>query len=184
MATFVAEPELVEEVSGLDKKKVLTLEVLTLAIFLFVSELVRVDVVGILMMVLLPLLGLVSPEASLSGLSSNAVVSIIAVMIMGAGLDKTGVMSVLASHIVRLAGKSKTRIVALISMSVAAISSFMQNIGAAALFLPAVVRISRERSALPIQPAALRTLLRYTHRCAPRNGGHPLLPDLRQVHTP
>ncbi len=152
LATFVAEPELVEEVSGLDKKKVLTLEVLTLAIFLFVSELVRVDVVGILMMVLLPLLGLVSPEASLSGLSSNAVVSIIAVMIMVAGLDKTGVMSVLASHIVRLAGKSKTRIVALISMSIAAISSFIQNIGAAALFLPAVVRISRR---LRIPPSHL-----------------------------
>ncbi len=141
--TFFADPELVEEVAGLDKRKVLTLEILVLAIFLFVSELVRVDVVGILMMVLLPLLGLVDPEKSISGLSSNAVVSIIAVIIIGAGLDKTGVMNVLANHIIKLAGKSKTRIITLISGTVAFISSFMQNIGAAALFLPAAVRISR-----------------------------------------
>ena len=143
LATFFADPELVEGVAGIDKRKALTLEVLVLAIFLFVSELIRVDVVGILMMVILPLLGLVEPEKAISGLSSNAVVSIIAVIIIGAGLDKTGVMNVLANQIIKLAGKSKTRIITLISGTVALISSFMQNIGAAALFLPAAVRISR-----------------------------------------
>ncbi|EDP76164.1 SLC13 family permease [Hydrogenivirga sp. 128-5-R1-1] len=148
-ATFIADEALIKDTVGLDKDKVLTLEVLTLAIYLFVSELVRVDVVGILMMVLLPLLGLVSPEKAIGGLSSNAVVSIIAVIIIGAGLDKTGVMNVLAGYIIRFAGKSKTRIVALISGTVALISSFMQNIGAAALFLPAVVRISK-RLRIPV----------------------------------
>ena len=147
--TFLAEEELVASVTGLDKDKVLTLEVLALAIFLFVSELVRVDVVGILMMVLLPLIGLVDPQKAVSGLSSNAVVSIIAVIIIGAGLDKTGVMNILAGYIVKLAGRSKTRIIALISGTVAFISSFMQNIGAAALFLPAVVRISK-RLRIPV----------------------------------
>ncbi|NPA42176.1 MAG: SLC13 family permease [Aquificae bacterium] len=147
--TFFADSAVVEETFGIDKQKVLTLEVLVLAIYLFVSELVRVDVVGLLMMVLLPLIGLVSPEKAIGGLSSNAVVSIIAVIIIGAGLDKTGVMNVLASYIIRLAGKSKTRIIALISGTVAFISSFMQNIGAAALFLPAVVRISK-RLRIPV----------------------------------
>ncbi|WP_457600830.1 SLC13 family permease [Hydrogenivirga sp.] len=147
--TFFLDESQVREAFGLDKEKVLTLEVLTLAIYLFVTELVRVDVVGITMMVLLPLLGLVSPEKAIGGLSSNAVVSIIAVIIMGAGLDKTGVMNTLAGYIIRLAGRSKTRIIALISGTVAFISSFMQNIGAAALFLPAVVRISR-RLRIPV----------------------------------
>lgn len=152
LATFFTDPVLVEELTGLDKKKVLTLEVLTLAIYLFVSELVRVDVVGILMMVILPLLGLVKPEEAISGLSSNAVVSIIAVIIIGAGLDRAGVMNVLAGYILKFAGKSRTRITALISGTVALISSFMQNIGAAALFLPAVLRISRR---LGIHPGQL-----------------------------
>ncbi len=118
--------------------------VLALAITLFIFEWVRVDVVGIIMMVLLPILGLVTPQEAISGLSSNAVVAIIAVIIIGAGLDKTGCMNYLAQRIIRVAGKSESRIVTLISATVALISSFMQNIGAAALFMPAVIRIGRQ----------------------------------------
>ncbi len=117
---------------------------LIFVILLFVFEVVRVDMVGLLMMVLLPLSGVITPSQAISGLSSNAVVSIIAVIIIGDGLDKTGVMNIFARHIIRLAGKSEVRIMALISGTVAFISGFMQNIGAAALFLPATNRICRQ----------------------------------------
>ena len=76
---------------------------LGLTIFLFVSEIVRVDVAAIAVMVLLGLTsmlpgyeGLVPLQHLFAGFSSNAVISIIAVMIIGAGLDKTGIMSQLA----------------------------------------------------------------------------------------
>jgi di/tricarboxylate transporter len=111
---------------------------------LFIFEIVRVDMVGLLMMVLLPLAGVITPSQAISGLSSNAVVSIIAVIIIGEGLDKTGVMNIFARHIIRHAGKSEVRIMGLISGTVAFISSFMQNIGAAALFLPATNRICKQ----------------------------------------
>jgi len=111
---------------------------------LFVFDIVRVDMVGLLMMVLLPLSGVIEASQAISGLSSNAVVSIIAVIIIGEGLDKTGVMNIFARHIIQLAGKSEARIMALIASTVAFISSFMQNIGAAALFLPATNRICRQ----------------------------------------
>ncbi|GAF98296.1 unnamed protein product, partial [marine sediment metagenome] len=74
----------------------LTMIVLVFVIVLFIFEWVRVDVVGIIMMVLLPLIGLVTPKEAFLGLSSNAVVSIMAVIIIGAGLDKTGVMNKVA----------------------------------------------------------------------------------------
>ncbi len=122
----------------------IVLAVLVFAILLFIFEWVRVDVVGIMMMVILPLLGVVTAKQAISGLSSNAVVSIIAVIIIGAGLDKTGVMNILARQIIKLAGKSETRIMALIAATVGLISSFMQNIGAAALFMPAATRISKQ----------------------------------------
>ncbi len=122
----------------------LVFAVLLLVIGLFVLEWVRVDVVGIMMMVLLPIIGLVTPHEAISGLSSNAVVAIIAVIIIGAGLDKTGCMNVLSRRIIKAAGKSENRIMVLISATVALISSFMQNIGAAALFMPAVIRIGRQ----------------------------------------
>ena len=111
---------------------------------LFIFEIVRVDMVGLLMMVMLPLAGVITPAEAISGLSSNAVVSIIAVIIIGEGLDKTGAMNMVARQIIRYAGKSRVRIMALVSGTVAFISGFMQNIGAAALFLPATNRICRQ----------------------------------------
>ncbi|THB80944.1 MAG: SLC13 family permease [Desulfobacteraceae bacterium] len=121
----------------------MTMTVLAFVVFLFISEWVRVDVVGVMMMVLLPLIGLVSPKEAFVGLSSNAVCSIIAVIIIGAGLDKTGAMNKVAKPIIKLAGTSESRIIILISSTVGIISSMMQNIGAAALFLPAAQRISK-----------------------------------------
>ncbi|MFC1610498.1 SLC13 family permease [Myxococcota bacterium] len=123
---------------------ILVMALIALAVFLFIVEWVRVDVVAILVMVALPLLHLVTPKEAFSGLSSNAVVSIIAVIIIGAGLDKTGVVNNLVGPVLRLAGKSQSRVVIAISCTVAGISSFMQNIGAAALFLPAIQRVSKK----------------------------------------
>ncbi|MGD2151200.1 MAG: SLC13 family permease [Desulfobacterales bacterium] len=128
---------------------ILTMIVLVFAVILFIFEWVRVDVVGIIMMVMLPLIGLVSPKDAFVGLSSNAVCSIIAVIIIGAGLDKTGVMNKVAGPIIKLAGNSEKKVITLISGTVGIISSMMQNIGAAALFLPAAQRIAK-RMGVPI----------------------------------
>ena len=132
------------EMTVITKDMIIVFCLLGLAIFLFVTDLLRVDLVGLLMMVLLPLTGVLTAEQAIAGLSSNAVVSIIAVMIIGAGLNKTGVMNAVAGQIIKIVGRSETRIMAVISLTVAIISSFMQNIGAAALFMPATMRISRQ----------------------------------------
>ena len=130
------------------------LGILTLTIALFVSEIVRVDVAAISVMVVLALSStigpqLIRPEDVFSGFSSNAVIAIIAVMIIGAGLDKTGVMNQVARPIIRLAGDTESRLITIISSTTALISSFIQNIGAVALFLPAIGRISM-RTNIPL----------------------------------
>ena len=127
----------------LTTEMILVMLMIGVAIFLFIVEWVRVDVVAILMMVVLPLLHLVTPKEAFIGLSSNAVVSIIAVIIIGAGLDRTGLINNLVTPVMKIAGKSASRVIIAISITVAGISSFMQNIGAAALFLPAIQRISK-----------------------------------------
>ncbi len=133
---------------------------LLLTIYLFAFEVLEVDVTAISIMVLLGLTtlfapimgleeGLVSTDKLFDGFSSNAVMSIIAVMIIGAGLDKTGIMSKVASFILDVGGTSEKRIIPIVSSTVGFISSFMQNVGAAALFIPVVSRISA-RSGLPM----------------------------------
>ena len=134
--------------------------ILLLTIYLFAFEIVDVDVAAISIMVLLGLTSLLAPYMGLekglvdtsrlfNGFASNAVMSIIAVMIIGAGLDKTGLMSKVATFILRVGGTTEARIIPIISATVGFISSFMQNVGAAALFLPVVSRISA-RSGLPM----------------------------------
>ncbi|MYD76356.1 MAG: SLC13 family permease, partial [Gammaproteobacteria bacterium] len=132
------------------------LSILVFTICLFAFEVVRVDVAAVSIMVLIGLTslipgydGLVEAEQLFSGYSSNAVISIIAVMIIGAGLDRTGIMGKLANAILRLGGATEGRVITIVSGSVGLVSSFLQNIGAAALFLPVVHRIAR-RGNLPI----------------------------------
>ena len=133
---------------------------LLLTVYLFAFEVVGVDVAAVTVMVLLGLTTLLAPYMGLSqglvdnkhlfdGFASNAVISIIAVMIIGAGLDRTGIMSKVAAFILKVGGTTETRIIPIISATVGFISSFMQNVGAAALFLPVVSRISA-RSGLPM----------------------------------
>ncbi len=134
--------------------------ILVLTIYLFAFEVVGVDVAAVTVMVLLGLSSLLAPVMGLEqglvdnkhlfdGFASNAVISIIAVMIIGAGLDRTGIMSKVAGFILKVGGTTETRIIPIISATVGFISSFMQNVGAAALFLPVVSRISA-RSGLPM----------------------------------
>ncbi len=130
--------------------------IVAFAVFIFATELLRVDVAALLILTLLGLLifvpgleELLTTDVLFSGFSSNAVISIIGVMILGGGLDKTGAMERVAWAILRYGGKTEKQIVALISSTAAVVSSFMQNIGAAALFLPVVSRIS-SRTKLPM----------------------------------
>jgi di/tricarboxylate transporter len=128
---------------------VLVLIVLAMTIILFVTEAFRVDVIAIMIMITLPWLGLITPAEAFSGLASNAVVAIIAVMILSYGVGRSGVMNRITRPIIRVAGSSEKRLIGLVSAAVGLISSFMQNIGAVALFLPAVMRISK-KTRIPI----------------------------------
>ncbi|MFK7862269.1 MAG: SLC13 family permease [Granulosicoccus sp.] len=141
---------------ALNFEMILVMGILGVTIILFAFEILRVDIAAICIMVLLGLTTMVpgidpviNREELFSGFSSNAVISVIAVMIIGAGLDKTGIMNRVAATILNKGGKTEKRIIPLVSGTVAIISSFMQNIGAAALFLPVVSRISA-RTGLPM----------------------------------
>lgn len=127
----------------------LTLFILLGTIFLFIIDKLRVDVVAILVMITLPWFGLVTPSETFSGLSSNAVISIMAVMILGYGVDKSGVMDHLTKPILTIAGESQKRLIAVIGGAVGVLSAFIQNIGATALFLPAVLKISNQTKIPP-----------------------------------
>ena len=144
------------ELIALNTEMSVVLAVLAVTVTLFVTEVFRIDLTAIITMVSLGLLSQIPGLSNLAdtsrlfdGFASNAVISIIAVMIIGAGLDKTGLMSIIAGFILRVGGNTEKKIIPIIAGSVGVISSFMQNVGAAALFLPVVSRIS-VRTELPM----------------------------------
>lgn len=120
----------------------LVLALLGLTIFAFATEIVRIDIAAISIMVLVGLFGLVPGDQLFDGFASNAVIAVIAVMVLGAGLDRTGVMNTVAASIVRYGGRSESRVIAMLCGTVGVVSGFMQNTGATALFLPVTSRIS------------------------------------------
>lgn len=126
----------------------IVLSILILTVLLLILGTLRIDLVAVLCMLALAWSGVLTPTEALSGFSSNAVIAMMAVMVMGSGIAKTGVMNVFSTFILRIAGSSKRKLIGLVSMFVGLLSAFMQNVGAAALFLPAVLHISK-REKLP-----------------------------------
>ena len=118
--------------------------ILAITLILLISNRIRIDLVAILASLALAWFGLITPLEAISGFASNAVVAMASVMVLGYGIERTGVTSRLARIIIRSAGTSERKIIATISMTVGLLSSVIQNIGAAALFLPATRRIGKK----------------------------------------
>jgi len=146
----------------LDNSIALTLGILSVAVILFVTEIVRVDVVALIVIGLLAISGLVSPGEALSGFSNPAVVTVWAVFILSGGLYRTGVANIIGRQVLRLAGKGEVRLIAVIMISAGLMSSIMNNIGVAALLLPVVMDIARRTGRPPsklLMPLAFGCLM-------------------------
>ena len=140
----------------------IVLAILGIAIVLFITEWVRIDVVALLVLVSLALTGLVSPAEALSGFSNPAVITVWAILILSGALARTGVAGLLGHRLLRLAGESEVRLLTIIMITVGVLSGFMNSIGVASLFLPVVIDIARRLKRAPsklLMPLAFAALL-------------------------
>lgn len=120
---------------------ILVLAILALTAFLFLSNAVRVDVAAVLVMVALGFFKLLPPEQLFSGFSSDAVISLIAIMIISAGLDSTGITVRMTRWLLQFGGESPRKILILLMTAAAVSASFMRSVGTVALFMPIVNRL-------------------------------------------
>lgn len=128
----------------------LVLGLVAFTVLMLVLEWIRADVVALLVIVAIGITQLMPAEQLFEGFAGNAVISLIAIMIMGAGLDRTGVLSRTAGLILRLAGGVETRLGLLINAIVGGLSSIIQSQALSALFLPVVSRVSA-RTGVPLK---------------------------------
>jgi len=140
----------------------LVLGILVTSLILFVSEVIRMDLVALLVLCALAVSGLVSATEAFAGFSNSAVITVWAMFILSAGLTRTGIADIIGRQVIRLAGRREFAMVIVIMITAAVLSAFMNNIGVAALMLPVVVDVARRTRIPPsrlLMPLAYATLL-------------------------
>ena len=140
----------------------LVLGILAISLILFISEVIRMDLVALLVLGALALTGLVTTEQAFDGFSNGAVITVWAMFILSEGLTRTGIADIIGRQVMKLGGRREAPMILVIMITGAVLSAFMNNIGVAALMLPVVVGVAR-RTRIPasrlLMPLAYSTLL-------------------------
>jgi di/tricarboxylate transporter len=140
----------------------IVLIILGISLILFISEVIRMDLVALLVLGALALTGLVTAEEAFDGFSNGAVITVWAMFILSEGLTRTGIADIIGRQVMKLGGRREFSMILVIMITGAVLSAFMNNIGVAALMLPVVVDVAR-RTRIPasrlLMPLAYSTLL-------------------------
>ncbi|MGF1504769.1 MAG: SLC13 family permease [Anaerolineae bacterium] len=140
----------------------ITLAILLAAIVLFVTELLRVDVVALLVVVALILTGILTTDEAIAGFSNAVVLTIAALFVVGGAIFQTGLAAAIGQRILRVAGTDPTRLTIMIMVAVALLSGFISDTGVVAVMLPAIVAVSASAKLSPAKlmiPLAFGSLL-------------------------
>lgn len=141
---------------------IITFIILGIAILLFLSDRLRPDLIALLVMLTLGLSGILTSQETFSGFSRSAVIAIIAIFILAEGLRRTGLTEKLGEALIRLGGKSESRLVFTVSFTGALLSLFMNNIAAASVLMPAISGAARKTgisASRLLMPLAFGTIL-------------------------
>ncbi len=128
---------------------IFVLVLLSSAVLLFITEWLRVDVVAISVMLILAIFGMISHEDAIAGFSNTAIITVASVLILSAGLVRTGVAQILGGQILRFSGDSEIKLLVIMMIVVGGLSGVMNNIGVAALMLPVVMEIAHRTGRSP-----------------------------------
>ena len=140
----------------------LVLGILVIALILFISELIPMDVVALLVLGSLAVTGLVDTNQAFAGFSNSAVITVWAMFILSEGLTRTGIADIIGRQVMRVGGSREVTLIFVIMITGAVLSAFMNNIGVAALMLPVVVDVARRTGIAAsrlLMPLAYSTLL-------------------------
>ncbi|MCP3957401.1 MAG: SLC13 family permease [bacterium] len=123
--------------------------ILAVAIVLFVSELIPIDVTALLILGALVATGVLTPDEGVRGFSNPAPLTVAAVLVLSAGLIRTGAVVRLGTRISSLGGSAEMGQMAVILIAVGVLSAFINNTAAVAMFIPIVLGIARDRKISP-----------------------------------
>lgn len=138
------------------------LAVIFIAAVLFASEKIRVDLVALLVMAVLLGLGIVSPSEGISGFSNEATITVGAMFILSAGLQRTGTVEFIGVTLVRVGRRNPWIALTLLMLAIGVISAFVNNTAAMAVFLPVVLKLAHDTDVSPsrmLMPVSFAAIL-------------------------
>ena len=121
----------------------IVLTVLLIAVVLFITEVLPIDLVAVLMLLGLTLTRVLDVKEGLSGFSDPAVMTIAGFFVISAALFNTGVVEAIGRHIHRVSGSNKVVFLLVLMLTAAALASFLSNVVTTAVLMPAVFAIAR-----------------------------------------
>lgn len=125
------------------------LSLLAIAVVLFATGKVRMDAVALFVIVAFVLSGTLTLPEAFSGFSDPNVILIAALFIIGDGLVRTGVATVVGTWLVKMAGSSEIKMMVLLMITVAGLGAFMSSTGVVAIFIPVVLSVSMHMQTSP-----------------------------------
>jgi di/tricarboxylate transporter len=135
---------------------------LVLAIALFASERISVDLITFLLLIALVVGTVLTPKEAFEGFSNDIIIILGAIFVISGALQETGVLDLLGARILKLAGTSSNSLLLFLMSSTAGISGFMNNTTVTAMFLPPTVGVARRANISPsrlLMPLAFASIL-------------------------
>lgn len=140
----------------------ITLLLLLLAIALFATEKLPVDVVGIILVIALVLSQVLTVQEAVAGFGNDVVITIAGLFLLVGGLIRTGIVDLIGRRLYRIAGDNEFILTALIMVTAAASASVLKNTTTTAMFLPVILGLAAKAKIPPsklLMPLAFGAIL-------------------------
>ena len=138
------------------------LALLVVAIALFATERISVDLITFMLLIALVVSGVLVPREAFEGFSNDIIIILGAIFVISGALQETGVLDLVGARILKLAGSSQNSLLFFLMSSTAAVSGFMNNTTVTAMFLPPTVGVARRAQISPsrlLMPLAFASML-------------------------
>ena len=135
---------------------------LAIAAILLLWNILRADIVALMLMLALGLSGILTPQEAFSGFSRSAVIIMLSAFVLAEGLRRSGMTERMGLFIIKLFGKGQKRLIFGVMTASAVLSLFMNNIAAASLLFPSLSGVARRSKVSPsklLMPLAFGTIL-------------------------
>ncbi len=130
-------------------KIALTLFILGMTVYGYISEKFSPDVTSLLAILALLITGVLTPEEAFAGFSHPATISVAAVLVLSAGIERTGALTFIARRILAPLGRSEFLLTFVLMLVIGGLSAFINNTAAVAIFIPVVLEVCRRTGASP-----------------------------------